>query len=144
LAPLQWEHHRPQKEYQFPPRDLAISLISLYFSHVNTFSPLLHRPTFETAFAINTQFSDDGYAATLLLVCAIGAHFSDDPRLHLPAMPFRTAGWKWFDQVKLGHCRQPTLYDLQSYCVCVRRPLPPLSITTLFIAARGQIPRVYI
>ncbi|KAJ6564659.1 fungal-specific transcription factor domain-containing protein [Mycena capillaripes] len=115
-----WEHITPPRDFNFPSDDLMISLISLYFDNVNTFFPVLHRPTFETAFARNTHWSDNGFGGTLLLVCALGARYSDDPRVHLPGLPFGTAGWKWFDQVKLSLCGQPTLYDLQSYCLSVQ------------------------
>ncbi|KAJ7602901.1 fungal-specific transcription factor domain-containing protein [Mycena polygramma] len=111
----------PVRHFSFPPADLMPSLISLYFSNFNSFLPLLHRPTFENAVAANTHLSDAVFAGTLLLACALGARHSDDPRVHLPHLPFGTAGWKWYDQVQLTTLAgQPTLYDLQSYCLAVQ------------------------
>ncbi|KAF7335771.1 Zn(2)-C6 fungal-type domain-containing protein [Mycena venus] len=115
-----WEDLPPPHDYSFPPEDLMISLISLYFSNVNVYFPLLHRPTFETAVANNVQLSDEGFARTLLLICALGSRYSDDERVHFTEKPFRTAGWPWFDQVKFTLYGQPTLYDLQAYCLAVQ------------------------
>ncbi|KAJ6578197.1 fungal-specific transcription factor domain-containing protein [Mycena capillaripes] len=111
----------PPPNYAFPDDDLLTSLISLYFENVNTFLPLLHRPTFDTAVSQNFHRTHSGFAKTVLLVCAVGARYSIDPRVSIPDTPAaETAGWKWFDQVKLsGHLvrTHPTLYDLQSYCL---------------------------
>lgn len=106
--------------YTFPPRDLLMRLVALYFSNVNIFFPVLHRPTFEKTLASHAHLSDDGFAKTVLLVCALGARYSDDPRAHLPATPLGTAGWVWYDQVKLIVSGQPTLTGLQNYCVSNR------------------------
>lgn len=108
------------------------TLMQLYFDNVNPFFPILHRPTFENAVAASKHVSadddSDGFAETLLLVCALGARYSDDPRVHLDTVTeCGTAGWKYFDQVQLaGHPLrgQPTLYDLQCYCVCITYSLP--------------------
>ncbi|KAJ6465598.1 fungal-specific transcription factor domain-containing protein [Mycena vitilis] len=117
-----WDHATSAvRQLSFPPPDLMPSLISLYFSNFNSFFPLLHRPTFERAVAASTHLSDAGFAGTLLLACALGARHSGDPRVHLPNLPFGTAGWKWYDQVQLTTLAgQPTLYDLQSYCLAVQ------------------------
>ncbi|KAJ6586239.1 fungal-specific transcription factor domain-containing protein [Mycena sp. CBHHK59/15] len=119
-----WEDPSPPPTYTFPDDDLSISLISLYFDNVNVFFPLLHRPTFEKAFAEGMHLCHEGFAGTLLLVCALGSRYSDDPRVHLSHVKYcGTAGWKWFDQVQLtGHPlrRHPTLYDLQCYCLAIQ------------------------
>ncbi|KAJ7131189.1 fungal-specific transcription factor domain-containing protein [Mycena epipterygia] len=111
----------PPPIYSFPEDDLLDSLVSLYFSNVNKFLPLLHRPTFESGVRQQFHLIHAGFAKTLLLVCAVGARYSTDPRVAIPETPpAETAGWKWFDQVELsGHLvrAHPTLYDLQSYCL---------------------------
>ncbi|KAJ7701732.1 hypothetical protein B0H16DRAFT_1640447 [Mycena metata] len=87
----------------FPEPDLFSALIDIYFARKNVYFPVLHRPTFERA--ITTIL-----CAIVLLVCGIGARFSDDPRVLLPV----------FDQLPLvlGHLfERPTLYQLQFYCV---------------------------
>ncbi|KAJ7697817.1 hypothetical protein B0H17DRAFT_1006945 [Mycena rosella] len=116
-----WEVAPSRPKYEFPGDDLAISLISLYFNTINIFFPLLHRPTFESAFAATLHLRGDGFGGTLLLVCALGALYSDDPRVHCAAVPSGSpAGWRWFSQVQLQGQQlssKPTLYDLQHYCV---------------------------
>ncbi|KAJ7767023.1 fungal-specific transcription factor domain-containing protein [Mycena maculata] len=129
LPPKQWSikpwmKAPPRRTYTFPEDDLMISLISLYFDNVNIFFPIVHRPTFEKAFATNTHIHHDGFADTLLLVCALGARYSEDSRVHLPTVTeCGTAGWKWFDQVQLAGLPvsgQATLYDLQCYCLAIQ------------------------
>ncbi|KAJ7686153.1 hypothetical protein B0H14DRAFT_3674848 [Mycena olivaceomarginata] len=73
----------PPPQYDFPPPDLAASLVDLYFAHINLLLPLLHRPIFARALAAGLHLTNDGFAATYLLVCAIGARFSSDPRVLL-------------------------------------------------------------
>ncbi|KAJ7467436.1 hypothetical protein B0H11DRAFT_2239440 [Mycena galericulata] len=90
----------PRRSYIFPEYDLMVSLISFYFDNVNVFFPILHRPSFTRAVAADKHVRDDGFAGTLLRVCALGARYSDDPRVHLPTVTMcGTAGWKWFDQI---------------------------------------------
>ncbi|KAF7354319.1 Zn(2)-C6 fungal-type domain-containing protein [Mycena venus] len=115
-----WDNLPPDQDYNFPPHDLMMRLTSLYFTNLNVLFPVLHRPTFESALSAHTHLSDYGFARVLLLVCALGARYSNDPRVHVPAIPFGTAGWQWFDQVKLTGCGQLTLYDLQAYCLAVQ------------------------
>ncbi|KAJ6613998.1 fungal-specific transcription factor domain-containing protein [Mycena sp. CBHHK59/15] len=118
-----WEDPAWRLSPTFPPDDLMQSLINLYFADVNPFLPLLHRPTFERGVALQFHMHHAGFAKTLLLVCAVGARYSTDPRVSLPEAEgplTETAGWQWFDQVKLAdHLvrAQPTLYDLQAYCL---------------------------
>jgi len=131
LLPLkpfkQWEviPKQPLKTcYTFPPPDLLDSLIHHYFSTVNIFLPLLHRPVFERSIAMQLHHTDDDFAANVLLVCALGARYSNDDRVKLDGIDdWSSSGWRWFNQVE-AHRRSyhslgsPTLYDLQFYCVC--------------------------
>ncbi|KAF7325850.1 Zn(2)-C6 fungal-type domain-containing protein [Mycena kentingensis (nom. inval.)] len=118
--------------YTFPPSDLFASLVALYFSNVNPFVPVLHRPTFLAAVGQGTHLTNRGFAKTVLLVCAVAARYSDDPRVlsqGSSANPeeananLDTAGWKWFAQVETdlsGHLFKtipPTIFDLQAYCL---------------------------
>ena len=113
------EEERPA--YVFPDDDLLSSLVHLYFENVNPMYPLLHRPTFERSIAEGLHMRDEGFGATLLLVCAVASRFSDDPRIFLEGSDStHSCGWKWFRQVQV--CRKsllapPSLYDLQFYCV---------------------------
>ncbi|KAJ6514822.1 fungal-specific transcription factor domain-containing protein [Mycena vitilis] len=116
---MPWLPPSPLPTFNFPPEDLMISLIALYFSSVNIFFPFLHRPTFEKSLAADLHMSNHGFASTLLLICALGARYSDDPRVHLLNASFGPVGSQWFDQVKLKLCEQPTLYDLQTFCLAI-------------------------
>ncbi|KAK7042297.1 Zn(2)-C6 fungal-type domain-containing protein [Favolaschia claudopus] len=111
-------------QYTFPPTDLLRNLVSLFFERVNPFIPLLHRPTFENAaFTEHLHLTNVEFAKTLLLACAVGARYSGDSRVlaeDAPEVGSETAGWKYFDQVKLSGHRvrtHPKLYDLQCYCL---------------------------
>ncbi|KAJ7158966.1 fungal-specific transcription factor domain-containing protein [Mycena crocata] len=123
--------HRTPK-FDYPPDDLLPALVELYFAHINNlFFPLLHRPTFERALAAQLHLQDEGFAGTLLLVCALGARYSSDPRVcpsgasDVAGMGKEMAGYDWFAQVKLPGAgqplvRQPSLYELQCYCLAVQ------------------------
>lgn len=107
--------------FTFPDDDLALDLINLYFANINLYLPLLHRPTFEKSVAKGLHHTDERFACTYLLVCAIGARYSDDPRVLLDGVEsLHSCGWKWFSQVQMvkkSLLAAPTLYDLQFYCV---------------------------
>lgn len=63
------------------------------------------------------------FGGTLLLVCALGSHFSDDPRIFLEGANSYSRGWKWFSQVQLIRTNmhpRASLYELQMYSVRVR------------------------
>jgi hypothetical protein len=116
---------RPQT-YNFPSEPLMGQLLELYFIHQNIYLPLLHRPTFERGVADGLHLRsvviftskkpgssytwdffivvdcvalrrDDGFAATILLVCAIGSRWSTDPSLSGTGL---ACGWEWFNQVR--------------------------------------------
>ncbi|KAF7349016.1 Zn(2)-C6 fungal-type domain-containing protein [Mycena venus] len=104
---------------KFPSEALLGELIELYFTHQNIYLPLLHRPTFERSVAQGLHLKDDGFAATLLLVCAIGSRWSMNPSVTHTNL---ACGREWFDQVPPMGSRfwgQATLYDLQYYCLAV-------------------------
>jgi hypothetical protein len=63
--------------------------------------------------------NDDGFAHVLLLVCAHGSSFVDDPRV-LCGNSLLSGGWKYFNQVQLVRrslLSLPTLHDIQTCCV---------------------------
>jgi hypothetical protein len=98
-----------------------VTLVDLYFEHINLYLPLLHRPTFERSINEGLHLRDARFGANVLLVCANGSRFSDDPRVLLDGEKSRhSSGWKWFDQVQMvkkSFLNPPTLYDLQFYSV---------------------------
>ncbi|KAF8205851.1 fungal-specific transcription factor domain-containing protein [Mycena galopus ATCC 62051] len=110
---------RSAQRLEFPAEPLISELIALYFTRQNIYTPLLHRPTFERGLTERLHLRDNGFAATVLLVCAIGSRWSRDPSI---AVSDVGCGREWFDQVPLTEDRligPATLYDLQYYCLAV-------------------------
>ncbi|KAJ7172925.1 fungal-specific transcription factor domain-containing protein [Mycena crocata] len=106
--------------YVFPPADLFAALVSLYFAHNNIYYPLLHRPTFDRAVADGLHLHDDAFAAVVLVVCAIGARFSTDPRVTPEGADVLTCGWQYFGQLQLtlNHLfLKPRIHHVQYYCL---------------------------
>ncbi|KIY44292.1 hypothetical protein FISHEDRAFT_52319, partial [Fistulina hepatica ATCC 64428] len=118
---LPWEGNvvTPPPEYTFPSDDLLQQLLELYFLNVNVFFPLLHRPTFQAAIAAGLHHRDGDFGATVLLVCALGSRFSDDPRVRLDGVNSALSdGWKYFRQVQapcISMLAPTSLYNLQFY-----------------------------
>jgi len=117
--------------------ELALHCIDLYFQYTNLYMPLLHRPTFDKCVKEGLYLEDNKFAPVFLLVCALGARFSDNPRVRLDGIDsHHSAGWKWFEQVHIMErslLTPPTLYDLQVYCVSpvLRRLGAPLTIIVI-------------
>jgi hypothetical protein len=94
------------------------SLVSLYFLKVNGFIPLLHRPTFKDGVNQRLHIHDPRFATVVLLVCALGSLHLAEPAIS--KQDREELAWKCYNQVELcGHSlrQQPTLYDIQDYCV---------------------------
>ncbi|KAJ3999289.1 putative fungal-specific transcription factor [Lentinula boryana] len=115
----------PQPQYEFPPDDLLPSLVDLYFENVNIVLPLLHRPTFENAIAEGVHRSDPFFGGTVLLVCALAAKYSEDPRVFSegPEVP-ASAGWHYYVQVPIVRTHlqlsvKPSLHEIQCYALGV-------------------------
>ncbi|KAJ7634009.1 fungal-specific transcription factor domain-containing protein [Mycena rosella] len=110
----------PATNYAFPDEDLLFSLVSLYFEN-NTFLPLLHRPSFERAVRHRSHRADEAMARTVLLVCALGARYSTDPRVQLSSAG-KAPGWQWFEQVQIcQHFRSEytSIIDVQCSCLTI-------------------------
>lgn len=104
----------------FPEADLMSLLIDAYFEHFNIYLPLLHRPTFEHDIKRGLHFRKRSFGTVLLLVCAIGSAWTEDPRIPTPE-PGYGRGWEWFSQVgheKWSLLARPKLHDLQACAVC--------------------------
>ncbi|KAJ7495855.1 putative fungal-specific transcription factor [Mycena galericulata] len=105
-------------QYIFPDSDLLPVLVNLYFNEQNCLFPVLHRPTFDRKVADGLHLVDFKFAATLLMVCSLGARHSDDSRVVLEGQTGRqSAGWKWYSQVRVipEHLiYKPDLYELQT------------------------------
>ncbi|OAX39998.1 hypothetical protein K503DRAFT_715433 [Rhizopogon vinicolor AM-OR11-026] len=118
---------------EFPPSDLADSLIDLFFLHVNSQCPLFHRPTFERQWREGLQEKDPWFACMCLSLFAVSSRWCDDPRVldgdeydipeaELPdeECKWQRAGWKYFnmavdvhrDSLSLFH--PPGLFEVQT------------------------------
>ncbi|KAJ7343421.1 putative fungal-specific transcription factor [Mycena albidolilacea] len=134
--PVQWllpeadEEDNPQ--YTFPDVDLIPVLLELYFTQVNCYYPVLHRPTFERKLKDSLHLRDHRFAATLLMACSLGSRHSDDPRVFLEGIDsHHTAGWKWHNQVRVipKHLiYKPNLYELQT-----------IALSSLFLLAISPV-----
>lgn len=129
-----------QPNYTFPEPDLLASLVDLYFTMFNVFLPLLHRPTLQACLSAGLHYEDEGFGSLILLVCAMGSRFSEDPRVLAKCTKnWHSAGWPWFSQVyafrKAIKLKPPRLYDLQIPCVSAVRRLSALLILIRFICS---------
>jgi hypothetical protein len=120
----QWERTSLRLDaphYTFPEPDLMTHLIDLYFSRLNIFLPLLHRPTFEIHLRDGLHFRNQAFGSVVLCLCACASRYSDDPRVLLDgSTAWHSSGWKWFSQVQMlrrSLMGPPLLYDVQMYVV---------------------------
>ncbi|KAL9708656.1 Gypsy retrotransposon integrase-like protein 1 [Leucoagaricus gongylophorus] len=118
---LEMENMLPS--YTFPPLDLVESLAKHYFTQINPFLPLLHRPTFKRGVDENLHLTDQCFGAVVLLVCALGSRYSEDSRVFVEGSnSVRSAGWKWFGQVRIlrtSFFKQTSLHELQAYALSI-------------------------
>ncbi|TCD69093.1 hypothetical protein EIP91_008735 [Steccherinum ochraceum] len=111
--------------FVFPAQDLFDELIELYFTEINSYLPVLHRPSFEQSMKEGLHERDEGFGSVVLLVCAAAARFSDDPRVLLEGNNTpHSAGWEYFLQVHvlfrtMSLLAPPRLYDIQICAVCI-------------------------
>ncbi|KAF8125022.1 fungal-specific transcription factor domain-containing protein [Mycena galopus ATCC 62051] len=112
-------------QYTFPDPDLLPVLVHKYFTEVNPFWPVLHRPTFERKVADKLHLRDHRFGSTLLMAAALGARYSDDPRVFLDDVKDHrrhSAGWKWHSQVRIIPkylIFKPVLHELQTVALSV-------------------------
>jgi hypothetical protein len=93
-------------------------LLDLYFHHIAIVFPIIHRPTFEKSFYGLLHLSRYDFGCVVLSMCAIGARYSNDPRVLADEDSEHQLGWKYFKQIKpLMTITPPSLYDLQLYSV---------------------------
>uniref|UniRef100_A0A8H8CP76 Transcription factor domain-containing protein n=1 Tax=Psilocybe cubensis TaxID=181762 RepID=A0A8H8CP76_PSICU len=112
-----------QPGYIYPEVGLLQTLVSLYFEKMNTIFPILHQPTFLKALSQNQHHWDPAFGMTVLLVCAIGSRYTNDPRVIVPEDKHGlSSGWPYFSQVQIY--RNPlllnsTIYDLQYFVLAI-------------------------
>jgi hypothetical protein len=125
LTVTQWQQTpEPYRDpLYFPDSDLMNALVELYFNQVNTFFPLLHRPSFVHSISQGLHYHDYYFGAVVLAVCALGARYSNDNRALYPGSDSEhSIGWQWVRQIQVisSNFKDPTsLYEVQVYCVCL-------------------------
>ncbi|KAJ7685586.1 hypothetical protein DFH06DRAFT_1358159 [Mycena polygramma] len=122
-GPQPWEiYPEPFVSQNFPPPDLLAHLVDVYFTQINIFFLILHRPTFEKALASGLHLRDQQFGAIVLAVCALGGKNSPDKRVFLEGTHGElSAGWQWFRQIRRPFSgrvvKATTLYELQLCCL---------------------------
>ncbi|KAJ3901599.1 fungal-specific transcription factor domain-containing protein [Lentinula edodes] len=121
-----WQIRKPEDRpppFEFPPDDLMISLIDLFFTKIHLLLPILHRPSFLKSVAKGLHHEDRHFGGLVLAICALGARFSDDPRVFEEhTSNERSIGWKWIRQIepiKGSFTDPPTIHEIQLYTVYV-------------------------
>ncbi|KAJ7504460.1 hypothetical protein B0H11DRAFT_1982465 [Mycena galericulata] len=123
--PLPWElSQEPPSGRTFPPDDLLRDLVEIFFTQINIYSFILHRPTFEKSIADGLHLRNHQFGAIVLAVCALASKNSSDKRVLLPvAHAELSAGYIFFRQIPppfSGHAAETTtLYDLQLCCLYI-------------------------
>lgn len=110
----------PKPHYVFPETSLMDHLVDLYFAKLNCIIPVLHRPLFQSLLSQGLHLKDIGFGAVVLLVCALGARYSDDSRVILGDSRAENKGLRWSKQVHVIEqlsCPPVSLFVLQVYCV---------------------------
>lgn len=112
---------------QYQPRSILPQIIY----------PILHRQTFERQVYIDRlHLSNRRFGAVVLVVCALGSRLSVDSRnLYDGTTNLRSAGWKYFEQIRLvetNYAAASTLHDIQLYSV------------RIVYHCRGLLPFIYL
>ncbi|CAE6375609.1 unnamed protein product [Rhizoctonia solani] len=85
-----------------PPDDLMPILIDAFFKAA--FFPVIHRGMFEKQLKDGLHKRNGTFLRIVLLICATGARWCDDPRVLDRRWPVPlSAGYQWFKQLELGH-----------------------------------------
>ncbi|KAJ7696748.1 fungal-specific transcription factor domain-containing protein [Mycena rosella] len=105
----------------FPEPELLKTLLEIFFDQINSLIYVVHAPTVRSAVAAGLHSRDQNFGAVVLTACALGAKFSEDPRVFLEGTNSEhSAGWRWFRQVRpvpTSFLVAPSLYDLQLICL---------------------------
>jgi len=98
-----------------------LHLVDCYFDNLNLMLPLLHRPSFMRSIKEGFHELNQNFGATVLLVCAIGCRYTDDPRVvHELSASTSCTAWGLYNQV--NRIRKPpylphSLHEIQIYPV---------------------------
>ncbi|KAF9069865.1 fungal-specific transcription factor domain-containing protein [Rhodocollybia butyracea] len=115
----------PDKPLVFPEDQLLQDLVSVYFSELDPYFPLLHRTTFEQNIRVGIHFHDRSFGKVVLAVCALASRCLNDPRNSIPGVPCPefSVGWPWFKQIAVMQTTSfidpPKVYNLQLFVLSV-------------------------
>ncbi|KAF8070504.1 fungal-specific transcription factor domain-containing protein [Lyophyllum atratum] len=138
---------------QFPPEDLALELINLYFLHAHCRFPLLHRPTFERHWKENLHHKNTWFTALCLGLFAVASRWSNDVRVVPEGKTtdsgepdWGLAGPKYFElgsvlhEVRRRLFYPATLFEVQAFAIFALylrgTPQYPIAWTVVGIATR--------
>ena len=129
----------PPVQFEFPDIDLMRHLVKCYFDNLNILLPLLHRPSFVRSIEEGLHHLDHNFGVTVLLVCAIGCRYSEDPRVtHEVTTSTSCTAWKFFNQLHKLHrvdYLPHSLYEAQTYPVRLLNSFINHSLTLQKLAA---------
>lgn len=94
--PLYYLPVSPSSILLFPPADLLASLIALFFRTTNPYFRLIHEPTFLRQINSGLHYSSHSFGSVVLAACALGARYSDDPRVG----EGHYRGWTYYSQLE--------------------------------------------
>lgn len=121
----------PPVKLEYPDIGLLRHLVDCYFDNLNILLPLLHRPSFVGSIEKGLHHADRSFGATVLLVCAIGCRYTEDPRVtHEITTSTSCTAWGFFNQIhrlKKAHYLPHSLYEAQIYPVRFPDSFPMLS-----------------
>lgn len=118
---MAWESENNGSEFlqhiisEFPPCDLSVALVNIFFEHLNTQFPLLHQPTFFRQWGEELYKRNLWFACLCMSIFALSSRWSDDPRV-LPKgdpkqengdLDWTRAGWDYFT---LGLSSNPSMF----------------------------------
>ncbi|KAE9409507.1 hypothetical protein BT96DRAFT_872143 [Gymnopus androsaceus JB14] len=115
IQPWQFTRGPRLEPLVFPPQDLLVELVDIWFAKSNPFFPLLHRPLLEQSIASGLHYHDRDFGEALLAMCALASRHSDDPRNCLYGSQL-SAGFVWMHQVNpvpASFTEVPSLFQLQ-------------------------------
>ncbi|KAJ7625903.1 fungal-specific transcription factor domain-containing protein [Roridomyces roridus] len=150
--PLPWEQEffTPRSSNVFPPDDLIVHLMDLYFTHVHPILPILNRTFLKRQVEEKLYLTDPHLEAVLLAVLAIASRLSNDPRVMIAGNTL-SCGWQFISQMRIvPNLSEPTVYDAQFYALmtffCLGGLAPHITWVYLGLGARviqyhGRFPR---
>uniref|UniRef100_A0A0W0FGY6 Zn(2)-C6 fungal-type domain-containing protein n=3 Tax=Moniliophthora roreri TaxID=221103 RepID=A0A0W0FGY6_MONRR len=113
---------------KFPLPELAASLFELYFLHINSLFPLLHRPTFERQWKDRLHERNIWFACLSMCIFSVASRWSRDTRV-LPnseqdrdesEVDWSLAGWDFFNvglqvhRIRRSLFHPATLFEIQT------------------------------